>query len=283
MRKNKVSTEVKQRKELLSFLCSICKKMRNISLLQKKNGLKYWGWDAPLYFNPVFREMEYWGVVTSVYLRIKVITPYSYIIYFPAKNQATNPITPITIAAMLRAIKPQTATPPNTTATTTNMAARISPCPVSSMGRILLHLCSHQAILLRGESSRTALTNSPLKSDMDKEGAHTLTGDVASLSSYRSSSLCISFIVRKKQVPSPIRSQVCVFPSMRDGWRDVFSVSILDVVYVDNLTTTSTMVEWFLSLFIFCVGVCPLKEKFDSLTTLIFSLGNSHQNNTLVQ
>jgi hypothetical protein len=43
---------------------------------QERIGLKYRGWDVPLYFNPVFREMRYWGVVTFVPSQIKVITPY---------------------------------------------------------------------------------------------------------------------------------------------------------------------------------------------------------------
>jgi hypothetical protein len=136
--------------------------------------------------------------------RLSVYFPlFFYRIYRPAKNQATNPITPTTIATMLRAIKPQTASPPSPMATRTNIAARISPWPVSSILRSLLwFFCLlSSSNLLRDESSHTLLTNRIQKSDMIVERTSALNrGFAAAPHPQFSLSPIISCKVMEKQV-----------------------------------------------------------------------------------
>jgi len=184
--------------------------MRNniiVSGFREKVRIKILGMGCiPLVFQSVFSE--YVGAITFVHLQIKVIAPSRYNKYLPAKNQATNPIMPITIAMMLMVMKPHTASPPSPMATSTNIKARIRPCAVSSIYRILQFCLLSSNNLLRDESSLSSPLDNELKPDTCKEGASALSEGASALSSSFSTSLCISFTVRKKHLfHSPVHIQ----------------------------------------------------------------------------
>lgn|GEM_PF-6919405 len=233
---------------------------------RKRIGLKYRGWDVPLYFNPVFREMRYWGVVTFVPSQIKVITPYlNFRISSPIAIAIPTPIR--SAPTVVTSDEPKSGSiifPPvyaeNPNRISNGGVPYATTFPTNSIFGIVFKekfappiaprfvygffVFPRQVIDIGGESSCNSLTNRTQKSDIKILRAYALNRGEDALSSYSSSSLCISFTVRKKQLlPAPYTSMCLTIHTLMDAIAlAVFSNMIIfyDVVCNINLLSLST-------------------------------------------